>query len=111
VDASAVYCRHGVRTEMADEVLVYVSAAPDLQREREILSRAVTEVPVPLGWRVVQSPMVIWQILSEMSMSDRSTDTGALSSSRCQASLRPFTIEESRQTSPMAWATQRWASP
>lgn len=41
---------------MADEVLVYVSAGPDLQREREILGRAVTEVPVPLGWRVVQSP-------------------------------------------------------
>lgn len=41
---------------MADEVLVYISAGPDLQREREILGRAVTEVPVPLGWRVVQSP-------------------------------------------------------
>jgi hypothetical protein len=41
---------------MADELLVYVSAAPDLEREREILGRAVTEVPVPLGWRVVQSP-------------------------------------------------------
>ncbi len=42
---------------MADEVLLYISAAPDLQREREILGRAVTEVPVPLGWRVVQSPV------------------------------------------------------
>jgi hypothetical protein len=41
---------------MADEVWVYISAGPDLQREREILGRAVTEVPVPLGWRVVQSP-------------------------------------------------------
>jgi hypothetical protein len=41
---------------MADEVLLYISAAPDLQREREILGRAVTEVPVTLGWRVVQSP-------------------------------------------------------
>jgi hypothetical protein len=41
---------------MADEILVYVSAAPDLQQEREILSRAVTEVPVSLGWRIVQSP-------------------------------------------------------
>ena len=41
---------------MADEVLVYISAGPDLQREREILGRAVTEVPVSLGWQVVQSP-------------------------------------------------------
>jgi hypothetical protein len=41
---------------MADEILVYVSAAPDLQQEREILSRAVTEVPVGLGWHIVQSP-------------------------------------------------------
>ena len=41
---------------MADEVMVYISAASDLQREREILGRAVTEVPVTLGWRVVQSP-------------------------------------------------------
>jgi hypothetical protein len=41
---------------MANEILVYVSAAPDLRQEREILSRAVTEVPVSLGWRIVQSP-------------------------------------------------------
>ena len=41
---------------MADEVLVYISAAPDLQPEREIVGRAVSAVPVTLGWRVVQSP-------------------------------------------------------
>jgi hypothetical protein len=41
---------------MADEILVYVSAAPDLRQEREILARSVTEVPVSLGWRIVQSP-------------------------------------------------------
>jgi hypothetical protein len=41
---------------MADEILIYISAAADLQEEREILGRAVTEVPVTLGWRVVQSP-------------------------------------------------------
>jgi hypothetical protein len=34
---------------MADEVLLYISAASDLQREREILGWVVTEVPVPLG--------------------------------------------------------------
>jgi hypothetical protein len=41
---------------MADHVLLYISAAPDLAREREILGRAITEVPVTLGWRIVQSP-------------------------------------------------------
>lgn len=41
---------------MVDQVLLYISAAPDLEAEREILGRAVTEVPVELGWRIVQSP-------------------------------------------------------
>lgn len=41
---------------MVDEILVYISATPDLQQEREIPGRAVTEIPVALGWRVVQSP-------------------------------------------------------
>ena len=42
---------------MRDQVLFYISAASDLAREREILGRAVTELPVTLGWRVVQSPL------------------------------------------------------
>jgi hypothetical protein len=41
---------------MVNQVLFYISAASDLEAEREILGRAVTEVPVDLGWRVVQSP-------------------------------------------------------
>ena len=41
---------------MPNSVLFYISAATDLQPEREILGRAVTEIPVGLGWRVVQSP-------------------------------------------------------
>jgi hypothetical protein len=41
---------------MVDQILLYISAATDLRAEREILGRAVTEVPVSLGWRVVQSP-------------------------------------------------------
>jgi hypothetical protein len=41
---------------MADQILLYISAAPDLEREREIMGRAVTEIPVTLGWRIVQSP-------------------------------------------------------
>jgi hypothetical protein len=39
-----------------DQVYLYISAASDLRAEREILGRAVTEVPVPLGWRIVHSP-------------------------------------------------------
>jgi hypothetical protein len=39
-----------------NEVLLYISAAADLGPERDLLGRAVTEVPVTLGWRVVQSP-------------------------------------------------------
>lgn len=41
---------------MVPDVIFYISAASDLEAEREILGRAVTEVPVDLGWRVVQSP-------------------------------------------------------
>ena len=40
---------------MVDRFLLYVSAAPDLRLEREILGRAVAEIPVTLGWRIVQS--------------------------------------------------------
>lgn len=42
---------------MADTVFLYISAASDLNLERDSLSRAVTEIPVPLGWRIVQSPV------------------------------------------------------
>ena len=41
---------------MADRLLLYISAASDLRAEREVLGRAVTEVPVSLAWRVVHSP-------------------------------------------------------
>lgn len=42
---------------MANQVLLYISAASDLQRERDVLSRSAAEVPVSLGWRIVQSPV------------------------------------------------------
>lgn len=42
---------------MADRAIFYISAASDLEMEREILGRVVTEIPVDLAWRVVQSPM------------------------------------------------------
>lgn len=41
---------------MEDQILLYISAATDLEAEREILGRAVTQVPVDIGWRVIQSP-------------------------------------------------------
>jgi hypothetical protein len=41
---------------MVQPVLFYISAASDLEAEREVLGRAVTEIPVDLAWRVVQSP-------------------------------------------------------
>jgi hypothetical protein len=41
---------------MPKSVLLYISAATDLGRERERLGRAVAEIPVSLGWRIVQSP-------------------------------------------------------
>ena len=42
---------------MVNQVIFYVSAASDLEAEREILGRVVTEVPADLEWRVVQSPV------------------------------------------------------
>ncbi|MDQ4075496.1 MAG: hypothetical protein M3220_04530 [Chloroflexota bacterium] len=41
---------------MTEQVRLYISAASDLEGEREILGRAVTEIPVDLGWRISQSP-------------------------------------------------------
>lgn len=41
---------------MLSQVNLYISAAADLEREREVLSKAVAEIPVDLGWRIVQSP-------------------------------------------------------
>jgi hypothetical protein len=42
---------------MADILHLYISAALDLEKERESLSRAVVEIPVTLGWRIIQSPL------------------------------------------------------
>jgi hypothetical protein len=42
---------------MAERILLYISAASDLGLEREVLSRAVTEVPTSLGWRITQTPV------------------------------------------------------
>jgi hypothetical protein len=42
---------------MVDILHLYISAAADLVKERESLSRAVAEIPVTLAWRVIQSPL------------------------------------------------------
>ncbi len=36
---------------------LYISAASDLVLERDLLGRAVTEIPVDLNWRIEQSPL------------------------------------------------------
>jgi hypothetical protein len=41
---------------MKSQVLLYISAATDLEAERDILGRAVIDIPVDLGWRIAQSP-------------------------------------------------------
>ena len=40
---------------MVDTFLLYISAASDLDLERDLLARAVTEIPVTLRWRIIQS--------------------------------------------------------
>ena len=40
---------------MVDTFLLYISAASDLDVERDLLARAVTEIPVTLRWRIIQS--------------------------------------------------------
>jgi hypothetical protein len=41
---------------MNSQILLYISAATDLEAERDILARAVVDIPVDLGWRIAQSP-------------------------------------------------------
>ena len=41
---------------MADFFFLYISAATDLEHERDLLGRLVTEIPVTLGWHIRQSP-------------------------------------------------------
>jgi hypothetical protein len=43
---------------MVDVFRLYISAANDLEPERDLLGRIVTEIPTTLGWRIVQTPHV-----------------------------------------------------
>jgi hypothetical protein len=42
---------------MVDIFKLYISAANDLQIERDLLSRSVIEIPVTLGWQINLSPI------------------------------------------------------
>ena len=42
---------------MVNEILLFISAAADLESERALLSRVVAEIPLDIGWRIVQSPV------------------------------------------------------
>lgn len=41
---------------MIDKLRLYISAAPDLRFERDVLARSITEVPTTLGWSIKQTP-------------------------------------------------------
>ena len=41
---------------MARRFLLYISAATDMEAERDILARSVIAIPVDLTWRIEQSP-------------------------------------------------------
>jgi hypothetical protein len=50
---------------VVDTIKLYISAAQDLQSERDFLSRSITEIPVPLGWQIHLSPLKEKQISKE----------------------------------------------
>jgi hypothetical protein len=39
-----------------DTFRFYISAAPDLRFERDLLARAIAEIPTTLGWTITQTP-------------------------------------------------------
>lgn len=41
---------------MVDLLRLYISAAPDLRFERDLLARSITEIPTSLGWTIKQTP-------------------------------------------------------
>jgi hypothetical protein len=41
---------------MTDQIQLYISATPELERERDAINRAVTAIPTSLGWVIVQTP-------------------------------------------------------
>ena len=51
---------------MIDTLTLYISAAQDLEHERDVLGRTVVEIPTTLGWRIVQSPLRVELVDLEM---------------------------------------------
>jgi hypothetical protein len=51
-----------VEEKVVDTINLYISAAQDLHLERDLLSRSITEIPVPLGWQILLSPLKEKQI-------------------------------------------------
>lgn len=41
---------------MIDKLTLYISAAPELRFERDLLARSITEIPTSLGWTIKQTP-------------------------------------------------------
>jgi hypothetical protein len=41
---------------MRERLLFFISAARDLRLERDVIARAVTEIPTTLGWTIKQTP-------------------------------------------------------
>jgi hypothetical protein len=41
---------------MVDKLRLYISAAYDLRFERDVLARAIAEIPTSLGWTITQTP-------------------------------------------------------
>jgi hypothetical protein len=41
---------------MRDAILLFLSAAGDVRFERDVVARAVTEIPTSLGWTIRQTP-------------------------------------------------------
>ena len=44
-----------MRTRL-EKLLLFISATPDLRLERDVVARAVTEIPTSLGWTIKQTP-------------------------------------------------------
>jgi hypothetical protein len=42
---------------MVDQILLYISAAADLEHERELLVLSIVDIPVTLGWEIKLSPV------------------------------------------------------
>lgn len=55
-DCAILSHTHQEAVLIGNNIVIYISAAADLQRERDVLGRIATEIPVDKGWRIIQSP-------------------------------------------------------